>query len=128
MSETLDSSAHFELAPELIESFRRDGHVVVPGLAPAAEVARVRPAILEAGVRGRIDHRPFEERDTYGRAFIQMFNLWRHNEEVQAFVFARRFAQVAADLMGVEGVRLYHDQALFKEPGGGLTPWHQDHF
>jgi len=23
-------------------------------------------------------------------------------------------------------VRLYHDQALFKEPGGGLTPWHQD--
>ncbi len=28
--------------------------------------------------------------------------------------------------MGVEGVRLYHDQALFKEPGGGPTPWHQD--
>jgi ectoine hydroxylase-related dioxygenase (phytanoyl-CoA dioxygenase family) len=23
-------------------------------------------------------------------------------------------------------VRLYHDQALFKEPGGGPTPWHQD--
>lgn len=28
--------------------------------------------------------------------------------------------------MGVAGVRLYHDQALFKEPGGGPTPWHQD--
>ena len=28
--------------------------------------------------------------------------------------------------MGVRGVRLYHDQALFKEPGGGRTPWHQD--
>ena len=25
-------------------------------------------------------------------------------------------------------MRLYHDQALFKEPGGGLTPWHQDQF
>ncbi|MFM7820610.1 MAG: phytanoyl-CoA dioxygenase family protein, partial [Actinomycetota bacterium] len=24
-------------------------------------------------------------------------------------------------------MRLYHDQALFKEPGGGITPWHQDH-
>jgi ectoine hydroxylase-related dioxygenase (phytanoyl-CoA dioxygenase family) len=23
-------------------------------------------------------------------------------------------------------VRIYHDQALFKEPGGGHTPWHQD--
>ncbi|MEL6271673.1 MAG: phytanoyl-CoA dioxygenase family protein, partial [Chloroflexota bacterium] len=32
----------------------------------------------------------------------------------------------AAALMGVERVRLYHDQALFKEAGGGFTPWHQD--
>jgi ectoine hydroxylase-related dioxygenase (phytanoyl-CoA dioxygenase family) len=23
---------------------------------------------------------------------------------------------------------LYHDQALFKEPGGGFTPWHQDQY
>ena len=26
----------------------------------------------------------------------------------------------------VEGVRVYHDQALNKEPGGGYTPWHCD--
>lgn len=30
--------------------------------------------------------------------------------------------------MGVDGVRIYHDQALFKEPGGGFTPWHQDQY
>lgn len=30
--------------------------------------------------------------------------------------------------MGVRGVRLYHDQALFKEAGGGHTPWHQDQY
>ena len=30
--------------------------------------------------------------------------------------------------MGVESVRIYHDQALFKEPGGGITPWHQDQY
>ena len=29
--------------------------------------------------------------------------------------------------MGVRAVRFYFDQALFKEPGGGATPWHQDH-
>jgi ectoine hydroxylase-related dioxygenase (phytanoyl-CoA dioxygenase family) len=44
------------------------------------------------------------------------------------FTLARRFARIAADLMGVDGVRIYHDQALYKEPGGGLTPWHQDQF
>lgn len=55
-------------------------------------------------------------------------NLWRRSEEVKKFVFARKFAQVAADLLGVEKVRLYHDQALFKEPNGGYTPWHQDQY
>ena len=65
-------------------------------------------------------------RDTYGKAFLQSMNLWRLDEEVKAFVWSPRFARVAAALLGVDGVRLYHDQALFKEPGGGPTPWHQD--
>ena len=30
--------------------------------------------------------------------------------------------------MQVKGVRLYHDQALFKEAGGGITPWHADQY
>ena len=30
--------------------------------------------------------------------------------------------------MGCRGVRLYHDQALYKEPGGGITPWHADQY
>jgi ectoine hydroxylase-related dioxygenase (phytanoyl-CoA dioxygenase family) len=55
-----------------------------------------------------------------------MMNLWVHDARVRAFVCARRFARVAAELLEVEGVRLYHDQALFKEPAGGYTPWHQD--
>jgi Phytanoyl-CoA dioxygenase (PhyH) len=28
----------------------------------------------------------------------------------------------------VGGVRLYHDQALYKEAGGGPTPWHADQY
>ena len=30
--------------------------------------------------------------------------------------------------MGVNRVRLYHDQALVKFPQAGKTPWHQDYF
>ncbi|MFR9708072.1 phytanoyl-CoA dioxygenase family protein [Paenibacillus sp. MB22_1] len=52
--------------------------------------------------------------------------MWEKSAEIQRFVFARRFAKIAAELMGVDAVRIYHDQALFKEPGGGITPWHQD--
>jgi hypothetical protein len=116
------------LAEATIRRFRAQGHVTLRGLASPDEIAAFRPAIVETGPRGLFDRRPLAERDTYGRAFLQMFNLWTLDPRVRAFVFARRFARAAAELMGVDGVRLYHDQALFKEPGGGMTPWHQDQF
>jgi ectoine hydroxylase-related dioxygenase (phytanoyl-CoA dioxygenase family) len=55
-------------------------------------------------------------------------NLLRHSEVVQRLVFSTRLAQMAAQLLGVDGVRLYHDQALYKEPGGGIAPWHADQY
>jgi ectoine hydroxylase-related dioxygenase (phytanoyl-CoA dioxygenase family) len=72
--------------------------------------------------------KPMEERTTYERAFLQVMNLWRESEEVREFVFSTRLAKIAADLMQVKGVRLYHDQALYKESSGGITPWHADQF
>jgi ectoine hydroxylase-related dioxygenase (phytanoyl-CoA dioxygenase family) len=123
-----DLSQPRDVAIAAVDEFRERGHAVVRELARAEEVAAYRPAIIEAGPKGRFDFRPLEARDTYGRAFVQMLNLWTHDARVRAFVWARRFAKAAADLLGVDAVRLYHDQALFKEPGGGLTPWHQDQF
>lgn len=38
-----------------------------------------------------------------------------------------RPAALAAHLLGVKAVRLWHDQALFKEPGGRPTDAHLDH-
>jgi ectoine hydroxylase-related dioxygenase (phytanoyl-CoA dioxygenase family) len=69
-----------------------------------------------------------QERDTYGKAFLQLFNLWREDETIKEFVFSRRLAKISTDLMQVQGVRLYHDQALYKEGGGGITPWHADQY
>ncbi|MBS1495998.1 MAG: phytanoyl-CoA dioxygenase family protein [Bacteroidetes bacterium] len=69
-----------------------------------------------------------EERSTYGKAFLQLFNLWRENEVIKELVFSKRLAKIATDLMQTNGVRLYHDQALFKEAGGGITPWHADQY
>ena len=69
---------------------------------------------------------PLENRTTYGKAFLQLFNLWVQDDTIKELVFSKRIAKIAADLMQVDGVRLYHDQALFKEAGGGITPWHAD--
>jgi ectoine hydroxylase-related dioxygenase (phytanoyl-CoA dioxygenase family) len=115
-----------EVPPALIEAFRRDGHVCFRGLAKRDDVAAVRPAIEAAAAKRTAGVAPLDERDTYGKAFLQAINLWRLDEQVRDFVFGRRFAKVAATLLGVKGVRLYHDQALIKEAGGGVTPWHQD--
>jgi ectoine hydroxylase-related dioxygenase (phytanoyl-CoA dioxygenase family) len=60
--------------------------------------------------------------------FFQLSNVWLKDPAVREFVIAARFARIAAELMGVHGVRLYHDQALVKDPGGQATPWHQDHY
>ena len=69
-----------------------------------------------------------EDRTTYGKAFLQLFNLWLENGAIKELIFSKRIAKIASDLMEVDGVRLYHDQALFKEGGGGITPWHADQY
>lgn len=104
------------------------GYILVNRLANSAEINYYRIAIREAVERNKEEKRPLSERDTYGKAFLQIKNLWLENETVKKFVLAKRFGSVAAKLMGVERVCLYHDQALFKEAGGGHTPWHQDQF
>ena len=71
---------------------------------------------------------PLEERNTYGKAFLQLMNLWVDDEAIKKLIFSKRIAQIAAQLMEVDGVRLYHDQALYKEAGGGITPWHADQY
>lgn len=112
--------------PEAVDAFARDGHACLRGLASAEEIAAYEPIVSEAVQRLNREERPLEERDTYGKAFLQVMNIWRKDEGVRRFALARRFAQAAADLLGVDAVRMYHDQALYKEGGGGRTPWHQD--
>ena len=117
-----------KINPDQISEFRKNGHTLTRGLLSADEAAAYREVIVDAADRYNTEKRKMEDRDTYGKAFLQIMNLWRVDADVRKFVMARRFAKVAADLMGVENVRLYHDQALFKEPGGGPTPWHQDQY
>lgn len=143
----------YDLPDAAIKSYRRDGYVRLKHVLPGAELARIDAALtptvrkIQAGNAFHPDHlklmdqgtrdllkafadkkqqTPDSETDTYARAFTQIFNLWLWNEVARELVFSPRLAGIAARLMGVEGVRLYHDQALYKEAGGGHTPWHCD--
>jgi len=111
-----------------IEALSRNGYVVLRGVAADAEIESHRSAIASAVNRRSTQNLNLDKRDTYGKAFLQITNLWQKDVDVKRFVLEKKFAQIAADLLGVEKVRLYHDQALFKEPSGGHTPWHQDKY
>lgn len=126
-----DLDAEASVDPADVASFARGGHVTLRGLLDGARLEEIEPA-LSARVAERVAAvRAWEERTTYERAFLQVMNLWREDEAVRRLVFSARLASAAAALLGVDSVRLYHDQALYKEPTpgtGGHTPWHVDQY
>jgi len=126
VSEAIDD--RYPLGPEQRDGNARDGFVRLPGVFDAATLARFRPELSAKVALLNTLHRPMEERTTYEKAFLQVMNLWTKSEVARQFVFGKRLARIAAELLGVRGVRLYHDQALYKEPGGGHTPWHADQY
>lgn len=111
-----------------IERFQEDGFIHLKHVFSARTLANVEAAIT-AEVRSRMSPiSDSQEASTYQKAFTQVMNLWTLNEVVKEFVFSRRVASAAAQLLQVDGIRLYHDQALYKEKSGGYTPWHADQF
>jgi ectoine hydroxylase-related dioxygenase (phytanoyl-CoA dioxygenase family) len=122
------NTAYERLSPTATADFNRDGFVHLSGVLSPETIAEYEPTITAEVLRLNPEHVPLSERDTYHKAFLQVTNLWRENDKVKKLVFSRRLAGIAAALLGVHAVRLYHDQALYKEPSGGITPWHADQY
>jgi len=113
---------------DLVADFRRDGFVVVPDLLTDLELEQYGAAVDAAvAARQRDDTRPLEQKSRYEQSFQQCMNLWEDNPPVLPLTFHPRIGQVAAELLGADAVRLWHDQALYKEAGGRETDPHQDH-
>jgi len=120
--------APFALSDEQRSFYAENGYIKLRQVLPAELLEHYRVHISAKVAELSADKLPLEQRSTYDKAFLQVGNLWLVSAEVREFVFGRRLARIAAELMGCRGVRLYHDQALYKEPGGGITPWHADQY
>ncbi len=118
----------YDLSPEQVDFFRQNRFIKLKNVFDAPALAYYNALITKYVAHATADTVGLDSRDTYGKAFLQLFNLWQHDEAIKPLIFSRRLAKLAADLMEVAGVRLYHDQALFKEAGGGITPWHADQY
>ena len=118
----------FAVTEESIAFYRDNGYVKLRHVLSRELLEHFRARISEKVAELSAGELPMEQRSTYGKAFLQIMNLWTRSDDVRDFVFGKRLAKIAADLMGCRGVRIYHDQALYKEPGGGITPWHADQY
>lgn len=116
------------LDPSLVERFRADGIVVVPDVFDPEELKSFSNAVDAAVVDDRRDDdRTLDQRSRYEQSFQQCLDLWTRYPDVVEWSCHPAPADLAAQLLGTESVRLWHDQALYKEAGGRETDPHQDH-
>jgi ectoine hydroxylase-related dioxygenase (phytanoyl-CoA dioxygenase family) len=125
---TFDIDSEYKISAEQVAKFQRDGYIKLKDVLSADVLDYYGKEITRQVLLLNKEAKPLEQRTTYGKAFLQIMNLWRQSDIVREFVFGKRLARIATDLLQTRGVRLYHDQALYKEAGGGYTPWHVDQF
>ncbi len=124
----MDIDTPYAITAGQVQAFRRDGFIKLREVLSPAALALYGAEITRLTIALNTQSKPLEERSTYDRAFLQVMNLWEHSALVKQFVLGQRLGRIAAELLQVAGVRLYHDQSLYKEPGGGITPAHADQY
>ncbi|CAF4848279.1 unnamed protein product, partial [Rotaria magnacalcarata] len=121
-----------------IKSYRENGYFVVPNLLSPSQLEQWRTIIFSA-VNDRADAKykfPTANQDDstnvdfeyYNNVFTQRINLWQTHNSVKQLLLESGLVigKIAAELEGIDCVRIWHDQALIKEPFANPTAWHLD--
>lgn len=124
-----------ELTQAQIDSYQRDGFIVIEGFLNADELERWR-RVTEEAVAARIGRQAPEGQhslsnqgnpdDYYAQVFTQALQLINVHDEMRELMTDPRIGKMACELAGVDGMRIWHDQALIKPPFGNPTAWHLD--
>jgi phytanoyl-CoA hydroxylase len=117
------------LTPRQIKSYQNNGFLAVPGFLSAAELKtwrRVTDEAVNTRLRERGAWNQNNPKDFYAQVFIQCLRLADSSKEMRKLIYDPRIGEMAARLAGVDGIRVWHDQALFKQPYGNPTSWHLD--
>ena len=118
------------LTPAEVAAYREEGHVSVPDFLSPSELKAWREAV-DGAVRQRGDKKTPDKdwkagEDYYDSVFIQRLNLWQDDLAVRALMLDERIGKMCCDLEGLDGIRIWHDQALIKAPWANPTAWHLD--
>ena len=126
-----------EVTQAQIDSYQENGFVVFDDFLTPDELETWREAVDEA-VGNRKDQKLVVEGadadddrwkagdSYYDYVFVQRINLWKDSPAVRKLILDPRIGRMAALLSGTEGMRVWHDQALIKQPWANPTAWHLD--
>lgn len=129
---------NYQVNEEQVEFYQKNGFLVIEDFLPADELEHWKAAVMNAVRRRNGQKIPGkdlktgeadginEDTEYYGKVFDQLLNLWQTDEEVKKLMVDERLGKMAAKLAGVDGIRIWHDQALFKRPWANPTSWHLD--
>ncbi|MHA4895619.1 phytanoyl-CoA dioxygenase family protein [Pedobacter sp. PWIIR3] len=121
-----------------VEFYQENGYLVIEDFLNTRELEYWRTAVSEAiterkgqkipGRAGKIgdDDGINEDAEYHSKVFDQLINLWQTNDKVKEIMLDARIGEMAATLAKVDGIRIWHDQALFKKPWANPTSWHLD--
>lgn len=118
-----------------IDFYQENGFVIIEDFLDPQELETWRTYINEAIAERKEQKLVPQGKDSkdwtagdsyYDRVFVQRINLWQTHEGVRELLLDSRIGKMAAELAQVDGIRIWHDQALHKQPWANPTGWHLD--
>ena len=120
-----------QLTESQINFYQKNGFLAIENFLDAAELAEWRRCTDES-VEERLGNsvefmtNQMDAKQFYARVFTQCLRLSDTHTGMRKLVHDPRLGKMAAQLAGVDGMRIWHDQALIKPPHGNPTAWHLD--
>ena len=127
-----------DLSNEQIASYRENGFLIIDDFLNPDEVKNWKKTIDQAVAdrQGRkFPHSEVKTGDSdgindsaeyFGKVFDQIINLWQTEPKVKELILDQRIGKMATELSQSEGIRVWHDQSLIKQPWANATAWHLD--
>lgn len=113
---------------EQIEFYQENGFIKLEQVLSEQEIRELTSAMDEVMTAPSAQSiQTHGKRDLYYRVLNQRVNTWRDHGVMARYTMHPKLAQIAMELSGAPGIRVFHDHALWKMPQDSKeTPWHQD--
>ncbi len=121
------------ITDEQIASYQQNGFVIIDDFLNQEELEHWRKSVDEAAANrkgkalpDRAEVQEGADRTFVNKVFDQLINLWQDNESMKEIMMDARIGEMVAKLAQIDEVRIWHDQALIKQPWGNPSTLHTD--